>query len=126
MARAVTIAVWVWSVNAMTVILNHVNPFHTTITMDVSMGLLNSTAAASNMTGVSGIGLFGLLLEFVGIINLLCELILGPLLYVPSLLNMLGLYSANVIHTVIVAAVWIPWAFLLFGVITGRALREIL
>ena len=125
MARAVTLAIWVWSINAMIVIMNSVNPFHATFVLDASMDLINSTAAAANITSVSGIGLFGLLFEFVGIINLLFQLVLGPFIFIPSLLNLLGIESTNILHSVIVGASWILWGFLLFGVITGRALREI-
>jgi len=124
MPRAITIAVYVWSLNAMTLIVNQINPFRVTFSIAADFGLVNATAAAANVTATSGIGLFGLLLEFVNVINLLLQLILGPFIYVPNLLNVLGI--EGIIHTVIVAAVWIPWALILFGIITGRALKEML
>jgi len=124
MPRALTIAVYVWSINAMTLIINSINPFHTGILIAADFGMVNATAAAANVTAVSGIGIFGLLLEFVNIINLLLQLVLGPFIYVPNLLNLLGV--TGILHTIIIAAVWIPWALFLFGVITGRALKEMM
>ena len=124
MPRALTVAVYVWSINAMTLIINTVNPFHTSIVIAADFGMVNATATAANVTAVSGIGLFGLLLEFVSIINLLIQLVLGPFIYIPNLLNLLGI--VGIMHTIIVAAVWIPWALFLFGVVTGRALKEMM
>jgi len=124
MPRALTVAVYVWSINAMTLIINTVNPFHTSIVIAADFGMVNATATAANVTAVSGIGLFGLLLEFVSIINLLLQLVLGPFIYIPNLLNLLGI--VGIMHTIIVAAVWIPWALFLFGVVTGRALKEMM
>jgi len=124
MPRAVTIAVYIWSLNAVTLIMNQINPFHATFTLAADFGLVNATAAAANTTAVSGIGLFGLLLEFVSIINLLFQLVLGPFIYIPNMLNILGI--TGILSNILIAAVWIPWAWLLFGVITGRALKEML
>ena len=124
MPRAITIAVWVWSINAMTLILNSIDPFHAGLTIGADFSLINQTALAANITATQGAGAFGLLLEFFNVVNLFFQLLLGPFIYLPDLLNIIGV--TGIIHTVIIAAVWIPWCWILLGVITGRALKEML
>ncbi len=126
MARAITIAIYVWSINAMTIILNAIDPFHWGQTLAENWDLIDLSAIGANIQSVTGIGLFGLLIEFVSIFNILIQLILGPFIYVPKILQMVGIDPfGSEIGMIIVAAVWIPWALFLFGIITGRALKDL-
>ena len=122
--RAILTAIYVWGINATFVILNEISPFQHQAEISVNWQIINSTAIWGNQTAVSGIGLFGLLNEFVHIINIGFELILGPFTLVPTLLDIATV--TGTMRTIIIAAIWIPWALFLLGFITGRALKEIL
>ena len=120
--RAVQLAVAIWCINLMCVIVNNIEIFHGQPEIGMNWALVNTTLSWGNITATSGIGAFGILLDFVNILNLFIQLILGPFILVPSILDIVGI--TGIMRIAIIAMVWIPWSIFLFGMITARALKE--
>jgi hypothetical protein len=117
-SRALTVAVWILGINTSFTLLNYVNPFHAASAVLTDPLLFNSTFTAMAVNQTSGIGPFGLVLEFVGVLNLLLSLIYGPLTLVPALMGMIGYTGIWVIA--VTGLVWIPYTFFLVQLVTGR------
>lgn len=122
--RAVVIAIQVWAFNCMCVVVNNIALFQHQPIVGMNWGIINSTVVWANQTTVGGIGLFGIIIDFINIFNLFLQLVFGPFILVPSILDIFSI--TGVIRTIIIAMIWIPWAIFLFGMVTGRALREYL
>ena len=115
--RAITIAVWIFSINACFAIFDYLDPFSFGMHFGVDMGLINSTAQAANITSVSGFGIAEAVLAF----NMFINLILGPLMLVPTILNIIGV--VGLINWIITGSVWLIYAIFIVQLLTGRLFK---
>lgn len=119
MARGLTIAIWIFAVNAMFTILKSVNPFGTE--MDYSLGteLINATAESAAVSEISFLGIT----EIVMVLNLFLDLILGPFTLAPQLMSMIGI--TGVVNYVLTGCLWMVYGYFIFQLVTGRVLGDV-
>ena len=119
MPRGLTIAIWVFAVNAMFTILKQINPFTTDLDYTIGSELINATTNSSVVGDVSFLGTA----EILNSLNLFIDLILGPFTLVPQIMSMIGI--TGIVNTVLTGCIWFVYAYFIFQLITGRALGDV-
>ena len=118
MARGLTIAVWIFSVNAMFTILKAINPFQTELDYTLGTELIDS----SNETATTEISFLdpG---TIVMMLNTFLDLILGPFRLAPQLMAMIGI--PEIINYTLTGCIWLIYGYFLFQLVTGRVLSDV-
>lgn len=115
-ARGLTVAVWIFCINATFTIFNQLDIFGAGLDYTLGDEMLDVTATAPELTflGVA---------EIVNALNVFIDLILGPFTLMPQLLGMIGI--SGVLNSTLCAAVWLIYGWFVFQLITGRSLRDV-
>jgi len=119
MARGLTIAVWVFSLNVMFTIFRSINIFDTELDYSLGTEMINTTTNVSAIQEIS-------LLDpgtIIMILNTFLDLILGPFRLIPQLMAMIGI--TGVINYTLTGCVWMVYGYFLFQLVTGRALKDV-
>lgn len=120
MARALTIAVWIFAVNATFTVLKVLNPFDTALDYTLGTELIDGAIDSSAVvTEVSFLGVS----EIVQGLNIFLDLILGPFRLAPQIMTMIGI--PDVITYILTGCIWLVYGYFIFQLVTGRALREV-
>ena len=120
MARGLTIAVWIFSVNAMFTILKAINPFKTELDYTLGTELINSTIDSSSAAGEISFLDPG---TIVMMLNTFLDLILGPFRLAPQLMAMIGI--PEIINYTLTGCIWLIYGYFIFQLVTGRVLRDV-
>lgn len=115
-ARGLTVAVWIFCINATFTIFNQLDIFGAGLDYTLGDEMLNVTAAAPELSflGVA---------EIVNALNVFIDLILGPFTLMPQLLGMVGI--SGILNSTLCAAVWLIYGWFVFQLITGRSLKDV-
>lgn len=119
MARGLTIAVWIFSVNAMFTILKAINPFQTELDYTLGTELIDSAIDTSTTTEISFLDPGTIVM----ILNTFLDLILGPIRLTPQLMAMIGI--PEIINYTLTGCVWLIYGYFIFQLVTGRVLRDV-
>lgn len=119
MARGLTIAVWIFAVNAMFTILKAINPFKTELDYTLGTELINSTIDTSTTTEISFLDPGTIVM----MLNTFLDLILGPFTLAPQLMSMIGI-PGTIIYP-LTGCLWMIYSYFLFQLVTGRVLRDV-
>ncbi len=119
MARGLTIAVWIFCVNAMFTILHSIPPF---TVMDYSLGdeLINASQTGAGFS--SEISFLGVP-EIVNALNVFLDLILGPFTLAPQIMSMIGI--TGIVNGVLTGCLWLAYGWFVFQLVTGRTLGDV-
>jgi len=120
MARGLTIAVWIFAVNAMFTILKVINPFKTELDYTLGTELINSTIDSSSAAGEISFLDPG---TIVMMLNTFLDLILGPFRLAPQLMAMIGI--PEIINYTLTGCIWLIYGYFIFQLVTGRVLRDV-
>lgn len=120
MARGLTIAVWIFAVNAMFTILKAINPFKTELDYTLGTELINSTIDTSTTAGEISFLDPG---TIVMMLNTFLDLILGPFRLAPQLMAMIGI--PEIINYTLTGCIWLIYGYFIFQLVTGRVLRDV-
>lgn len=120
MARGLTIAVWIFAVNAMFTILKAINPFKTELDYTLGTELINSTVDSSSAAGEISFLDPG---TIVMMLNTFLDLILGPFRLAPQLMAMIGI--PEIINYTLTGCIWLIYSYFLFQLVTGRVLGDV-
>ena len=118
MARGLTIAVWIFAVNAMFTILKAINPFKTELDYTLGTELINSTIDTTT-TEISFLDPGTIVM----ILNTFLDLILGPFTLAPQLMSMIGI--PGIIIYPLTGCLWMIYSYFLFQLVTGRVLGDV-
>ena len=118
MARGLTIAVWIVSVNALFTILKAINPFQTELDYTLGTELIDSTIETTT-TEISFLDPGTIVM----MLNTFLDLILGPFTLAPQLMSMIGI--PGVIIYPLTGCLWMIYSYFLFQLVTGRVLRDV-
>lgn len=119
MARGLTVAVWVFAVNAMFTILKSIDPFNSPLDYTLGTELINTSVEVAAVQEVSFLDPSTIIM----IMNLFLDLILGPFRLVPQLMSMIGI--TGVINYTLTGCVWMIYGYFLFQLVTGRVLKDV-
>jgi hypothetical protein len=118
MARGLTIAVWIFAVNAVFTILNEINPFASELDYTLGNELIDLAAGTGAVSEVSFLGAA----EIVHALNIFLDLILGPFRLAPQLMAMIGV--TGVLNYTLTGCIWLVYGYFIFQLITGRSLGD--
>lgn len=118
MARGLTIAVWIFSVNAMFTILKAINPFKTELDYTLGTELIDSTIETTT-TEISFLDPGTIVM----MLNTFLDLILGPIRLAPQLMAMIGI--PEIINYTLTGCIWLIYGYFIFQLVTGRVLRDV-
>lgn len=118
MSRGLTIAVWVFCINAMFTIMAQIDPFGLGLNYSLGMELIE-TPADTAPTTLSYLGVP----EIVNALNVFMTLILGPFRLVPQIMDMIGI--SGIINVILTGCVWLVYGWFMFQLITGRTLGDV-
>ena len=119
MARGLTIAVWIFAVNAMFTILKAINPFKTELDYTLGTELINSTIDTSTTAEISFLDPGTIVM----MLNTFLDLILGPFSLAPQLMAMIGI--PEIINYTLTGCIWLIYSYFLFQLVTGRVLGDV-
>ncbi len=119
MARGLTIAVWIFAVNAVFTIFNEISPFLTELDYSLGNELIDQAAGAAAVSEVSFLGSA----EIVHALNIFLDLILGPFRLAPQLMAMIGV--TGILNYTLTGCIWLVYGYFIFQLVTGRALTEV-
>lgn len=119
MARGLTIAVWIFAVNAMFTILKAINPFKTELDYSLGTELINTSINTSTTTEISFLDPSTIVM----MLNTFLDLILGPFTLAPQLMSMIGI--PGIIIYPLTGCLWMIYSYFLFQLVTGRVLSEV-
>lgn len=119
MARGLTIAVWIFSVNAMFTILKAINPFQTELDYTLGTELIDSAIDTSTTTEISFLDPGTIVM----MLNTFLDLILGPIRLTPQLMAMIGI--PEIINYTLTGCIWLIYGYFIFQLVTGRVLRDV-
>lgn len=119
MARGLTIAVWIFAVNAMFTILKAINPFKTELDYTLGTELINSTIDTSTTAEISFLDPGTIVM----MLNTFLDLILGPFRLAPQLMAMIGI--PEIINYTLTGCIWLIYGYFIFQLVTGRVLRDV-
>lgn len=119
MARGLTIAVWIFAVNAMFTILKAIDPFKTELDYTLGTELIDSAIDTSTTTEISFLDPGTIVM----MLNTFLDLILGPLRLTPQLMAMIGI--PEIINYTLTGCVWLIYGYFIFQLVTGRVLRDV-
>lgn len=120
MARGLTIAVWIFAVNAMFTILKAINPFKTELDYTLGTELINASVDSSSAAGEISFLDPG---TIVMMLNTFLDLILGPFRLAPQLMAMIGI--PEIINYTLTGCIWLIYGYFIFQLVTGRVLRDV-
>ncbi len=122
MARSLTLAVWIFCVNAVFTIFKSIDPFNSALDYTLGDEIIDTALAAQDTAGggILGLGITEILLA----LNTFLDLILGPLTLIPQLMTMIGI--TGVLLYVITASVWMVYGIFVFQLIAAKPLKEVL
>ncbi len=120
MARGLTIAVWIFAVNAMFTILKAINPFKTELDYSLGTELINASVDSSSAAGEISFLDPG---TIVMALNTFLDLILGPFRLAPQLMAMIGI--PEIINYTLTGCIWLIYGYFIFQLVTGRVLRDV-
>ena len=115
MARGLTIAVWIFAVNAMFTILKAINPFKTELDYTLGTELINASATTEISFLDPG--------TIVMMLNTFLDLILGPFTLAPQMMSMIGI--PGIIIYPLTGCLWMIYSYFLFQLVTGRVLGDV-
>lgn len=118
MARGLTIAVWIFAVNAVFTILNETNPFSSELDYTLGNELIDLAAGTGAVSEVSFLGAA----EIVHALNIFLDLILGPFRLAPQLMAMIGV--TGILNYTLTGCIWLVYGYFIFQLITGRSLGD--
>jgi len=119
MARGLTIAVWIFAVNAMFTILKAINPFQTELDYTLGTELIDSAIDTSTTTEISFLDPGTIVM----MLNTFLDLILGPFRLAPQLMAMIGI--PEIINYTLTGCIWLIYGYFIFQLVTGRVLRDV-
>ena len=119
MARGLTIAVWIFAVNAMFTILKAINPFKTKLDYTLGTELINTSINTSTTTEISFLDPGTIVM----MLNAFLDLILGPFTLAPQMMSMIGI--PGIIIYPLTGCLWMIYSYFLFQLVTGRVLRDV-
>jgi len=119
MARGLTIAVWIFAVNAMFTILKAINPFKTELDYTLGTELINASIDTSTTTEISFLDPGTIVM----MLNTFLDLILGPFTLAPQLMSMIGI--PGIIIYPLTGCLWMIYSYFLFQLVTGRVLGDV-
>ena len=119
MARGLTIAVWIFAVNAMFTILKVINPFQTELDYTLGTELIDSAIDTSTTTEISFLDPGTIVM----MLNTFLDLILGPIRLTPQLMAMIGI--PEIINYTLTGCIWLIYGYFIFQLVTGRVLRDV-
>lgn len=121
MARSLTLAVWIFSVNAVFTVFKSIEPFNSGLDYTLGNEMIDAALAAQDTagSGILGLGLTEILLA----LNTFLDLILGPITLIPQLMTMIGI--TGILLYVITASVWMVYGIFVFQLISGKPLKEV-
>ena len=119
MARGLTIAVWIFAVNAMFTILKAINPFKTELDYTLGTELINTSINTSTTTEISFLDPGTIVM----MLNTFLDLILGPFTLAPQLMSMIGI--PGIIIYPLTGCLWMIYSYFLFQLVTGRVLGDV-
>src|SRR5690606_20773429 len=114
MARGLTIAVWIFSVDAMFTILKAINPFQTDLDYTLGTELIDSAIDTSTTTEISFLDPGTIVM----MLNTFLDLILGPIRLTPQLMAMIGI--PEIINYTLTGCIWLIYGYFIFQLVTGR------
>ena len=120
MARGLTIAVWIFAVNAMFTVLKAINPFKTELDYSLGTELINASVDSSSAAGEISFLDPG---TIVMALNTFLDLILGPFRLAPQLMAMIGI--PEIINYTLTGCIWLIYGYFIFQLVTGRVLRDV-
>ena len=120
MARGLTIAVWIFAVNAMFTVLKAINPFRTELDYSLGTELINASVDSSSAAGEISFLDPG---TIVMALNTFLDLILGPFRLAPQLMAMIGI--PEIINYTLTGCIWLIYGYFIFQLVTGRVLRDV-
>ena len=118
MARGLTVAVWIFAVNAMFTILKAINPFKTELDYTLGTELINSTIDTTT-TEISFLDPGTIMM----MLNTFLDLILGPFTLAPQMMSMIGI--PGIIIYPLTGCLWMIYSYFLFQLVTGRVLGDV-
>ena len=119
MARGLTIAVWIFAVNAMFTILKAINPFKTELDYTLGTELINTSINTSTTTEISFLDPGTIVM----MLNTFLDLILGPFTLAPQMMSMIGI--PGIIIYPLTGCLWMIYSYFLFQLVTGRVLGDV-